>query len=83
MMAERHRIPVETYEQALFWLLQHAEPEDWLWDPTAEFPLVAAFVCDKFWVNQNTLIRDLKREFNALNGMPRSRRGWFREGVPA
>ncbi|WP_334193567.1 hypothetical protein [Pararhodobacter sp.] len=83
MMAERHRVPVQTYEQALFWLLQHAEPETWLWDPTAEFPVVAAFVGDTFWKNQNTLIRDLKREFNALNGMPRSRRGWFREGVSA
>lgn len=74
MMPLRHRSPVSCYEQAVLWLIQHAEPEDWLWEPAASLPVVAHFVCDCYWVTEKQLIADMRREWDALMGVPARRK---------
>jgi len=81
-MAEQHRYPVSTYPTAISWLLQHAQPEEWLWDASASLPKEARLVCDMFWVNEAQLIADLRKEWDVIMGYGRPRKHLFK-GVPA
>ncbi|WP_323717588.1 hypothetical protein [Paracoccus aminovorans] len=61
------RHSVSTYEEAKRWLFTFSRVEEWIFDKEASLPPEALLVCDAFWVNASTLVRDLRNEWsNAL-----------------
>jgi len=53
-------LSVSTEAEALQWLIAHASPEEWIFSPEAEIPLIAQFVCDMFWLSPSDLCRKLR-----------------------
>lgn len=72
------RPPVSTYEQAIWWLVQHL-PNDQLDFGINGLPLAAHLVADMFWTTHAQVARDFAKAYKTVNPSPlaphRTRKG--------
>jgi len=65
-MGAQEPLSVSTLEDALRWLIVHANPEEWIFDPDAELPQAALFACDMFWISPAHLCKKLRALWPAI-----------------
>lgn len=72
MCVTDHNSPVATYDDAQAWLWRFSKVEEWLFDPDVELPPEARLVCAVYWIDEQKLLRDLRKAWNEVAGYPRS-----------
>lgn len=66
MRDEKHRLPVSTYEQALWALLSNYGALDWADNPDQPLPPEARIVADIFWINESKVREDLRKRARSI-----------------
>lgn len=68
---DQYPYPVEDIDAAKRWLWTFGRVHEWIDGDADAMPLHARLVCDVFWVKPETLLRDLRKDWQRALAAPR------------